>query len=265
MFLGNVRFKHIALTTFVLGAMLAIGMWLAHSTTDYCNKMRKHGEKVEGFWATAEKACKATRLNTMASRSIAFIDHIADYSSAKKNKPKIEYQIDYAQLAIATGGIVPTKGPGNSEVKYILPEAFSDFVFAIIVEEYGIILTTVFVLLIFFVILPWRIGVLAKKLTNNSEERTTDYFAIFLIIGIGLQITFQTLAHVGVSIGFLPVTGQNLPLISQGGSSVISISIMFGLLLNVRRYITLQEQNAVVPAVEPVANATSGEANIENL
>jgi cell division protein FtsW len=270
MLLGNVRFKHIALTTFVLAVMLAIGMWLAHSTTDYCNKMRKHGEKVEGFWAAAEKACKATRLNTMANRTIRFMEHIADYSSGKKDKPAIEHQIDYAQLAIATGGIAPTKGPGNSEVKYILPEAFSDFVFAIIVEEYGIILTTVFVLLIFFAILPWRIGVLAKKLTINLEERathyiTTHYFAIFLIIGIGLQITFQTLAHVGVSIGFLPVTGQNLPLISQGGSSVISISIMFGLLLNVRRYITLQEQKAVVSAVEPLANTISSEENIENL
>ena len=232
MWLGSVRLRHLALITLAAVALLRLGMLVAGAAVQHNDTMRRYKEKPSAFWLKTEWAVKRTRLATMDSRWSKFKKRLSEGSSADKSarsKPKDFEQIDYARLAIASSSILPTRGPGNSEVKYMLPEAFSDFIFAIIVEEYGLLLSVVFVLLIFFVMLPWRIGVWAKKSPN--------LFATFLIIGMGLQITLQTLAHVGVSVELLPVTGQNLPLISHGGSSIISTCIMFGLIMCAINYI----------------------------
>jgi cell division protein FtsW len=152
-----------------------------------------------------------------------------------KSAPKDFEQIDYAHLAIAAGTLLPNKGPGNSQIKYILPQSFSDFIFAVVVEEYGVLVSVVLVLLMFFIVLPWRIGMYIK--------RSKNMFATLLMIGMGLLLTMQALAHVGVCVELLPVTGQNLPLISHGGSSMISTCIMFGLIMNVMNYISKTEYN----------------------
>jgi cell division protein FtsW len=243
MWLGNVRTRHLALLVLVAGILLWLGMMAAQVTTEHNQTMRRHGEKPSSFWLKTESVVKRTRLATINSRLRKSEERRTD---SKKNTPKDFEQVDYAHLAIAGGSILPTIGPGNSKVKYMLPEAFSDFIFAVIVEEYGVLLSTVFILLIFFVILPWRIGVWIKK--------TTNLFATFLLIGLGLLLTLQTLMHVIVCVsgGKFPVTGQNLPLVSHGGSSIISTCIMFGLIMCVINYISGKRQQEGTPGTENV-------------
>lgn len=131
-------------------------------------------------------------------------------------------QADYAKLAIYEGSIIG-KGPGNSDVSNYMAAAYNDFIFAIIVEEYGLIIGTgfMFLYLIFF----FR-GVVIVR-------RTTRTFPAFLVTGFIMLLVFQAMINIGVSSGALPVTGQPLPWISLGGTSLIFTSIAFGCVLSV--------------------------------
>jgi cell division protein FtsW len=253
MLFGHVRLKHLGLTTLTLVAAVVIGAGLAHATTEYTSGMKRIGKPVSGFWRASDRVVRMSRLSTISTRFLDWREERSDTGNKPKRANK--EQIDYAKLAIAAGGILPQVGPGNGTVKYILPQAYSDFVFAILVEELGILLVSVFVLLAFLVFLPWRIGVMVKK-SNYT-------FATFLIIGIGLQITLQTLTHLFVCIGIFPVTGQNLPLISQGWSSILSTCIMFGLLLNVSRNIYSEQAGIIAPA-EVVAETPAVSPIVDN-
>lgn len=131
-------------------------------------------------------------------------------------------QADYAKLAIYSGGIFG-KGPGQSDVSNYMAAAYNDFIFAIIVEEYGLIIGTgvMFLYLIFF----FR-GVIIVR-------RATRTFPAFVVIGLTLLLVFQAMINIGVSSGALPVTGQPLPWISLGGTSLLFTSIAFGCILSV--------------------------------
>jgi cell division protein FtsW len=131
-------------------------------------------------------------------------------------------QADYAKLAIYNGGIFG-KGPGHSDVSNYMAAAYNDFIFAIIVEEYGLILGTgvIFLYLIFF----FR-GV-------TIVRRSTRTFPAFLVTGLTLLLVFQAMINMGVSSGALPVTGQPLPWVSLGGTSMLFTSIAFGCILSV--------------------------------
>lgn len=131
-------------------------------------------------------------------------------------------QADYAKLAIYSGGILG-KGPGQSDVSNYMAAAYNDFIFAIIVEEYGLIIGTgvMFLYLIFF----FR-GVIIVR-------RATRTFPAFVVIGLTLMLVFQAMINIGVSSGVLPVTGQPLPWISLGGTSLLFTSVAFGCILSV--------------------------------
>lgn len=141
-------------------------------------------------------------------------------------------QADYAKLALYNGGFIG-KGPGNSEVANYMASAYNDFIFAIIIEEYGIgggILVLMLYLILFFR------GINIVKKTNRT-------FPAFLVSGLTLLLVFQAFINIGVSAGVLPVTGQPLPWISMGGTSLIFTSIAFGCILSV----SYQNQKNVVP------------------
>ena len=131
-------------------------------------------------------------------------------------------QADYAKLAIYSGGIFG-KGPGQSDVSNYMAAAYNDFIFAIIVEEYGLIFgaAVIFLYLIFF----FR-GIIIVR-------RSTRTFPAFVVIGLSLVLVFQAMINIGVSTGVLPVTGQPLPWISLGGTSLLFTSIAFGCILSV--------------------------------
>jgi cell division protein FtsW len=131
-------------------------------------------------------------------------------------------QADYAKLAIYSGGIFG-KGPGQSDVSNYMAAAYNDFIFAIIVEEYGLIFGAgvIFLYLIFF----FR-GIIIVR-------RSTRTFPAFVVIGLSLVMVYQAMINIGVSSGVLPVTGQPLPWISLGGTSLLFTSVAFGCILSV--------------------------------
>ena len=152
------------------------------------------------------------RVNTWQSR-------IENFS---KNDGQESYQVEKAKIAIATGGITG-KGPGKSIQKNFLPQSSSDFIYAIIVEEYGLI-GALLVVFVYFLLL-FRILIAAKK--------ATTIFATLLIIGVGLPIIFQAIINMAVAINLFPVTGQTLPLISSGGTSIWMTCFALGMILSV--------------------------------
>jgi len=133
-----------------------------------------------------------------------------------------DYQVEKAKIAIATGGVIG-KGPGKSVQKNFLPQSSSDFIYAIIVEEYGFA-GAIVVIFIYFLLL-FRILITAKK--------ATTIFATLLVVGVGIPIVFQAMINMAVAVNILPVTGQTLPLISSGGTSIWMTCFALGMILSV--------------------------------
>lgn len=133
-----------------------------------------------------------------------------------------DYQIEKAKIAIASGGIQGL-GPGKSIQKNFLPQSSSDFIFAIIIEEYGLIGGVGLVVL--YLWLLFRIVIVAQK--------SDTVFGKLLVLGVGLPIIFQALLNMGVAVELFPVTGQTLPLISSGGTSIWMTSLALGIILSV--------------------------------
>ncbi|MDG1272512.1 MAG: FtsW/RodA/SpoVE family cell cycle protein [Flavobacteriaceae bacterium] len=149
------------------------------------------------------------------------------------------YQIERAKIAVASGGLLGV-GAGKSVMKNFLPQSSSDFIYAIIIEEYGLIGGCM--LLLLYLVLLFRIVVVAYK--------TTDSFGKLLAVGMGLPIVFQALINMGVALQVLPVTGQTLPLISSGGTSAWMTCIAFGILLSVSVNLQVSETPSDNPLAE---------------
>lgn len=134
------------------------------------------------------------------------------------------YQVEQGKIAVATGGIFG-KGPGNSTQRNYLPHPYSDFIYAIIIEEYGIVggLAVLFL----YLFLLFRAGVIVRK-----SKRT---FPAFLAVGLTLMLVFQALINMAVAVNLFPVTGQPLPMVSMGGSSLLFTSLALGIILSVSR------------------------------
>lgn len=158
------------------------------------------------------------RLDTAQAR----IENYNIFKSHEEKKLDLhdkDFQRVQANIAIAKGGFIG-RGPGNSDIKYSLPESYSDFIYSIILEEYGLFGGVVVMLL--YIFLMFKIG--------RIIQNTRLYYPKFLVIGIGFIICLQALIHMLVNVGIFPITGQNLPFISKGGTSYIITAIYFGLI-----------------------------------
>lgn len=142
------------------------------------------------------------------------------------------YQIDQAKIAIANGGIFG-KLPGNSSQKNFLPHPYSDFIFAIIIESFGLIGGIVVVLL--YMILFYR--------TIRIALRCQRSFGSFLALGLGFSIVFQAMINMAVAVNLVPVTGQTLPLISMGGTSMWFTFIALGVIVSVSRDLEIHDED----------------------
>lgn len=138
------------------------------------------------------------------------------------------FQADMAKIAISSVGVLG-KGPGNSTQRYVLPHAYSDYIYTIIIEEYGLV-GGLFVLMLYIWLL-YRCIILVK----NCKK----VFTAVVVGGFGLLITTQALIHILVNVGIFPVTGHTLPLISSGGSSIMIVCCAFGIILSVSRTIDM--------------------------
>ncbi|MDR2140058.1 MAG: FtsW/RodA/SpoVE family cell cycle protein [Tannerella sp.] len=137
-----------------------------------------------------------------------------------------DYQITHAKAAIASSGLFWGKGPGRSVQRDFLPQAYSDFIYAIIIEELSIF-GGLFVLML-YIMLMVRVGMIARKCKG--------LFSKYLVIGCGLLIVTQALIHMAVNVGMIPVTGQPLPLISRGGTSTMLTCVYIGIMLSISHY-----------------------------
>lgn len=164
------------------------------------------------------------RVDTWISR----VENFADNEDTEA-----DYQIEKAKIAIASGGVTGL-GPGKSVQKNFLPQSSSDFIYAIIVEEFGMI--GAFFLLFLYLLLLFRLVIVAHK--------ASSMFGKLLVIGVGLPIVFQALINMAVAVELFPVTGQTLPLISSGGTSIWMTCLAIGMILSVsakREVVVIEE------------------------
>ena len=192
MLIGRIPMKYLALT--VLGGLLMLST--IYFTADY--------------------------LPSWAGRVHTFKERIDDFAFGDDDAKEGTTQADYAKLAIYEGGVMG-KGPGGSEVSNYMEAAYNDFIYSIIIEEYGWAggITVTFLYLVFL----YR-GVVIVR-------RSTRTFPAFLTAGLVLLSVFQAFINMSVSVGVAPVTGQPLPWISMGGTSMIFTAISFGAILSV--------------------------------
>ncbi|MEM5563944.1 FtsW/RodA/SpoVE family cell cycle protein [Psychroserpens sp. AS72] len=171
--------------------------------------------------------------DVMPNRVDTWTSRIENFANGEDTEA--DYQIENAKIAIASGGI-QGKGPGKSTQKNVLPQSSSDFIFAIIIEEYGLI-GGLFLLMLYSWLL-FRIVIVSQK--------SDTIFGKLLVLGVGLPIIFQALINMAVAVELFPVTGQTLPLISSGGTSIWMTCLAIGIVLSVsakREQIKDQEIN----------------------
>ena len=166
----------------------------------------------------------------LPNRVDTWINRIENFRGGEN--PDDVYQIEKAKIAIATGGVTGL-GPGKSVQKNFLPQSSSDFIYAIIVEEFGLI-GAGFVMILYLWLL-FRILIITNKVPTM--------FGKLVVIGVGLPIIFQALINMAVAVELFPVTGQTLPLISSGGTSIGMTCLALGIILSVsaNREITPKE------------------------
>jgi cell division protein FtsW len=156
------------------------------------------------------------------NRVDTWIARIDNFTTDKPDED--DYQIEKAKIAIASGGIYGL-GPGKSVQKNFLPQSSSDFIYAIIVEEYGLV--GALCVLGLYLLLLFRFVVAAHK--------ANSLFGKLVVVGLGFPIIFQAMTNMAVAVELLPVTGQTLPLISSGGSSIWMTCIALGIILSVTK------------------------------
>ena len=238
MVIGRVPTSQILKLTGGLVALAVIGFALIMALGSFGDEKTEQSDMAENITVTASDGDDKSsiksggifhRFTTQRNRILKFIDH----KEVPPEKYDIEnnYQVGHANIAIASSGIIG-KGPGNSVERDYLPQAFSDFIYAIIIEETGIIGAAFVVLL--YVILLYRAGRIASRCENN--------FPAFLIMGLSLLLVIQATFNMMVAVGLAPVTGQPLPLISKGGTSTIINCAYVGAILSVSRSAKMKDE-----------------------
>ena len=171
---------------------------------------------------TTQKVAVFKRFDTWVKR-------VQDFMYAKNEE--VPYQVQQAKIAIANGGILVGLGPGNSRQRNFLPQAYNDFIYSIIIEEYGL-LGAAFIIIIYLVFLFRGIRVFRK---------CPYAFGAFLALALSFTLVIQALANMAVNVNLVPVTGVTLPLVSMGGSSFLFTCAAIGIILSVARNVEIME------------------------
>ena len=169
--------------------------------------------------------------NVMTKRMGTWENRLDRYLSEEKDDLGENFQAMQAKIAVGTGGFFG-KGPGNSVQRNFLPHPYSDFIFAIIIEEWGVLGGIAVIFL--YLNLLYRSILIVRKCNKT--------FPAFLVMGLSLSVVFQALINMSVAVGLMPVTGQPLPLISMGGTSILFTGVAFGIILSVSRETRRQEE-----------------------
>jgi cell division protein FtsW len=176
---------------------------------------------------------------TKSNRVQVWKNRIEQFFSGEPD-PDGDYQSNQAKIAISTGGLFG-KAPGKSTQRNMLPQSNSDFIFAIIIEEYGLLFGAM-PLILAYMILLFRGITIARKCETA--------FPAFLVMGLIIMIVIQAMINMLVAVGLFPVTGQTLPLVSWGRTSVLVMSFSFGAILSVSRVANARIKNEILPEEE---------------
>jgi cell division protein FtsW len=211
LFIGRVSTKHILITIGV--AMIPLLFLVAAAVF-------RHGKEKNETTIVVKKQSSAltARVDTWIGRVESFI-----YGS-KDDAANDAYQVNQAKIAIAKGGLLGV-GPGNSTTRDYLPQAYNDFIYAIIIEEYGL-MGGAFIMFIYLVFLYRCIRIYKK---------CPFAFGAFLALGLSFTLAIQAVANMAVTVNLFPVTGVTLPFISMGGTSFIFTCLAVGIILSVAR------------------------------
>lgn len=221
MFIGRVSVKHIAAT---IGIAVIPVVFLVLLSMIYYDKQENKIKDLPGI-------LEAGRMPTWIKRVQNFI-----YENKESDKEE-NYQINQSKIAIAKGGLMGL-GPGNSEQRNFLPHPYSDFIYAIIIEEYG--LTGGAIIIFIYLLFLFRSIQLFRKCPYA--------FGAFLALGLSFTLVIQALINMAVNVNLVPVTGVTLPLISMGGSSFLFTCLAIGIILSVARNVEqLESPSKVIP------------------
>jgi len=229
LFIGRVKILH--LLALVGLCIVGMGAYLGYDAikTNIENKHRRSaqqemviGEKVEVYHE------KQNRIQTWANR----LKSMGEDKDAVDPFDDKHMQRTYADIAVASSSIFG-KGPGKSEQRNFLPHPYSDFIFAIIIEEYGLI-GAVIVLMLYVILFTRVLRIVIKRPLT---------FGSLMAFGLGFLIIMQAMVNMGVSIGLLPVTGQPLPFVSMGGTSLMATGIILGMILSVTKHMEDEAMN----------------------
>lgn len=239
MFIGHVKFKHLAKTALIGVALLVMVVFLLKVTPpEWLNSM---GLKRADTWTA-----RIDKFGSTPDKDDASYYQITDDN----------YQVAHSKIAIANGGVLG-RFPGNSQERDFLPQAYSDFIYSIILEEMGLV-GGIFVLILYIIILM-RAGTIARK--------TDKLFPKYLILGSAMMLAMQAFVNMAVAVHLIPVTGQPLPLISRGGTSTLITCAYFGIILSADRFGMCKKK--VKPAVNvevmniDVLQTVNGEKNAD--
>lgn len=236
MFIGRVSIKHILLTVGV--AMLPLIFLISIAISNF-DKSTNKSKKLPEFLASG-------RVPTWISRIQTFLYSTKDDDSEKT------YQINQAKIAIANGGILGL-GPGNSVQRNFLPHCYSDFIYALIIEEYGLI-GAAFILFIYLIFLFRCIRIYRK---------CPFAFGAFLALALSFTLVIQAITNMGVNVTLFPNTGVTLPLISMGGSSFFFTCFSIGIILSVARNVEQQEGSQLKKIEEQASVDENKDAVVE--
>lgn len=214
LFVGGVKIKHLLGFTGV--CVVFAGLYIGYKLTLPAEKQGR-----VGTWkARIERYRSDSDIETAA---------VADSTNSKTAKydpfDRHNYQQTCSKIAIASGGLFG-KGSGHSQQRNFLPHPYSDFIFAIIIEEYGLLIGGVLILILYIIIMSRGF----RTLKNHP-----DSYGGLLVFGLAFMIVVQAFINMGVAVTLLPVTGQPLPFISMGGSSLWAMGMAFGMMLSATR------------------------------
>jgi cell division protein FtsW len=213
LFIGRINIRHIGLVALIVCIPVVILIMIARS-----------------YYDPVQQKAKPLPAVLDVGRVPTWIKRVQDFMYAQKDESP--YQVQQAKIAVAKGGFIGL-GPGNSEQRNFLPHPYSDFIYAIIIEEYGL-LGGAFVIFIYLVFLFRCIRIF---------RRCPYAFGAFLALGLSFTLVIQAMSNMAVNVGLFPVTGVTLPLVSMGGSSIIFTSLSIGIILSVARNVEDTEGN----------------------
>jgi cell division protein FtsW len=223
LFIGRASAKHLLLT--IALAMIPIVLLIATAV------VRHHNDDSE------EPASVKTTTSALTARVDTWVNRVETFIYGGQDSDTDAYQVNQAKVAISKGGLLGV-GPGNSTTRDFLPQAYNDFIYAIIIEEYGI-LGGGFMVFIYLVFLFRCIRIF---------KRCPFAFGAFLALGLSFTLVIQALANMAVTVNLFPVTGVTLPLVSMGGSSFIFTCLAIGIILSVARNVEqLEGKTAAAP------------------